>query len=226
MLKTHQTFTLSLIMALSATLTQAETIEDGRFWFSLSGQGSLPIENWHWNVDLQPRMRDEGQHIDQLHIIPAIFYQIDQKSSIWLGYNRINIHPAGKNTYAENIYWQQFNHQFAPIADLTFLSRTRLEERDSDLGSQTGYRLREMLRVSYPLNAIVSLVAFDELMINLNQTAWGPERGIDQNRAFLGVSCVASPLTTVEIGYMNQAINTRHIDRENHILLTSLRFNF
>jgi hypothetical protein len=226
MFRTYQIFTLTLIMVLSNTLAYAETIEDGRFWFSISGQGNLPIENWHWNLDLQPRIRDEGQHIDQLHIIPAIYYQLNAKSSIWIAYDHINAHPAGKESYVENIYWQQFSYKFDPIADLTLSSRSRLEERDSDLGSETAYRFRQMLRVSYPINQSVSLVASNELFLNLNQTDWGPKRGVDQNRAFVGFNWVANQLTTLEMGYMNQFVNTRTIDKENHILFTSMKFNF
>jgi hypothetical protein len=226
LLKQKAIFACTFILMAVCGQAHAETIEDGRFWFSISGQGNLPIENWHWNLDLQPRIRDEGQHIDQLHVIPAIYYQINPKSSIWLAYDHINAHPAGKESYVENIYWQQFSYKFDPIADLTFSSRSRLEERDSDLGSETGYRFRQMLRASYPLSQTVSLVASDELFLNLNQTDWGPKRGIDQNRAFVGLNWVASQLTTVEMGYMNQFINTRTINKENHILFTSLKFNF
>jgi hypothetical protein len=219
-------YCLMLCGATMSNFAHADTEEDGKFWFSFGAQGSLPAENWHWNFDLQPRFREEGQHLDQLFIRPSVYYQIDPKSSIWLGYDRVNIHPAGKSAFVEQRLWPQYSYRFDPIADITFSSRTRFELRRSELGSDTGYRLRQMLRASYPLGSHFAAVAFDELFIDLNQTDWGVFRGIDQNRAFVGLDWIPNPGATLEVGYLNQFINTRNIDRENHVLSTSLKFNF
>lgn len=71
------------------------------------------------------------------------------------------------------------------------------------------------------------LIAWDEALFNLNDTDWGSDPGLDQNRAFLGFgykSCPHAPVRT-EIGYLNQFINNQGgNDGMNHIL--SINFFF
>ena len=85
-----------------------------------------------------------------------------------------------------------------------------------------------MIRASIPLciNPKLPIVAFDELFINLNNTDWNVDRANDQNRVFLGASWAFSPSTSIESGYRSQYVNTRNIDRVNHVLATILRLSF
>ena len=93
--------------------------------------------------------------------------------------------------------------------------------------SDTAHRLRQMLRVTRPFasNPAVSLVMWDEVMFNFNDTDWGARSGFDQNRLFLGASWQVNR-AKIEVGYINQYINASKIDKENHVLSTTLGFNF
>ncbi len=51
-------------------------------------------------------------------------------------------------------------------------------------------------------------------------------RGTDQNRLFLGANWKFDELSNLEVGYINQYVNGKTIDRENHILSSTIRFNF
>ncbi len=206
----------------------ADTEEDGRIWFNLNAQGKLPAEGWNWYAEIQPRWRDEGAHLDSVLLRPALFYKLSAKSSIWLGYANVTNHPAGRSASEENRLWQQYTYNFDPFQTFTLQNRTRFEERRLEAGDDTGYRLRQMMRVSKPLasNPAVALVVWDEFFINLNDTDWGAHAGTDQNRLFLGASWAANPTVKLEMGYINQYVNTQQLDRMNHILSTTLGLTF
>ena len=206
----------------------ADTIEDGRYWFALATQGKLPAENWSWNFDVHQRFRDEGAHADNFFVRTGVSYQISPKTSVGLGFDHVVNHPAGKEASDENRLWQQIAYKFDSIYGVNLSSRTRLEQRWREGGEDTSYRFRQMIRATMPLdiNPKLSLVAYDELFINLNNTDWNVNRGIDQNRVFLGASYAFNPSTSIESGYLNQYVNTRNIDRVNHVLATTLRLSF
>jgi hypothetical protein len=219
---------LILATLISCKNAIAETIEDGRYWFSLYTQGPLPKENFYWSLDIHPRWREEGRNFDTLILRPSLIYKITPKTSIWTGYDTINNHPAGQSSFQENRLWEQVMHQFEQFGALTLTVRTRFEQRDREDYSDIAHRLRQMVRATTPssLHQQLSWVIWDELFINLNQTDWGVMRGTDQNRLFLGANWKFDELSNLEVGYINQYVNGKTIDRENHILSSTIRFNF
>lgn len=219
---------LILATLISCKNAIAETIEDGRYWFSLYSQGPLPKENFYWSLDIHPRWREEGRNFDTLILRPSLIYKITPKTSIWTGYDTINNHPAGQSSFQENRLWEQVMHQFEPFGALTLTVRTRFEQRDREDYSDIAHRLRQMVRATTPssLHQQLSWVVWNELFINLNQTDWGVMRGTDQNRLFLGANWKFDELSNLEVGYINQYVNGKTIDRENHILSSTIRFNF
>lgn len=219
---------LILATLISCKNAIAETIEDGRYWFSLYTQGPLPKENFYWSLDIHPRWREEGRHFDTLILRPSLFYKISPKTSVWLGYDTIKNHPQSQASFQENRLWEQVMHQFEPFGALTLTVRTRFEQRDREDYSDIAHRLRQMVRATTPssLHQQLSWVVWDELFINLNQTDWGVMRGTDQNRLFLGANWKFDELSNLEVGYINQYVNGKTIDRENHILSSTIRFNF
>ena len=188
----------------------------------------MPKENFYWSLDIHPRWREEGRNFDTLILRPSLIYKITPKTSIWTGYDTINNHPAGQSSFQENRLWEQVMHQFEPFGALTLTVRTRFEQRDREDYSDIAHRLRQMVRATTPssLHQQLSWVIWDELFINLNQTDWGVMRGTDQNRLFLGANWKFDELSNLEVGYINQYVNGKTIDRENHILSSTIRFNF
>ncbi|MBH0184752.1 MAG: DUF2490 domain-containing protein, partial [Nitrospira sp.] len=102
------------------------------------------------------------------------------------------------------------------------------EQRWQSNGGETGGRFRQMFKLSWPLPFYqpVSLVGWDEVFVNLNDTNWNARQGFDQNRGFAGVGYRVLPPVLVEIGYMNQYINRATIDGMNHILSVNLFLDF
>jgi hypothetical protein len=213
---------------LLASTAYAETEEDGRYWLNISLLGNLPAEDWNWTLDFRPRWRDEGRNFDQFIASGYINKKLSPKLALGVGIDHLQNHPAGRESFKENRLTPQMQYKFDDIAGIKLQSRTRFEIRRREHFDDTAYRLREQIRASYPFkfNPNLSFILFDELFINANNTAWNVRRGIDQNRVFVGMGYQANTHAIVEFGYLNQYINTRAIDRENHILNATFRYSF
>jgi hypothetical protein len=217
-----------ILLVFAQGMAVADPEEDGAIWFNINAQGKLPIEHLNWYAEFQPRWREEGDHFDLLILRPAIFYKLSAKSSIWAGYANVKSYPAGRTKFEEDRLWQQFLYTFDPIKGINLQSRTRLEQRNLEGGNDTGHRLRQMVRATKPLAgySTVSLVAWDEFFLHLNDTDWGARQGYDQNRLFVGASWAIKPKAFLEVGYLNQYVNVRGADKMNHALSTTLYLNF
>jgi len=219
---------LALLGFLTANPAMAGVDEDDRIWLNLTMQGDLPTENFRWYAEIQPRIRDGGGAMDSLLLRPAISYKLNDATSLWVGYGHIYSYPESGEVIDEDRLWQQILHTFSPIRGITLSSRTRLEERRVETGDDTGYRLRQTLRATWPwaLHSGLNLVIWDEYFLNANDTDWGARSGFDQNRAFAGVSFAFDKQFTVETGYLNQYVRARGDDRMNHVFSTTLLVNF
>lgn len=229
MYKKSKAWGTAAILAMIVTNTAcADTIEDGRYWLNISLAGSLPVDTWGWTLDLRPRWREEGRYFDQLIASGYVIKKINSQASVGLGVDHVQNHPAGRESFEENRLTSQFLYKFEDFSWGKLQSRTRVEFRRREQFDDTAYRLREMLRASWAIPRLTdcSLVIFDELMLNLNDTDWNVRRGIDQNRAFVGLAYQVNKQAGLEFGYMNQYVNTRTIDRENHILTGTVRYQF
>ncbi len=100
-----------------------------------------------------------------------------------------------------------------------------------ETGSETGWRLRQFFKATYPFapESRLGLAGYEELFFDLNNTDWGADTGFAQNRFFAGLFWKLDPSgrTTAEIGYLNQFINNEgKSDRMNHILSINLFLKF
>jgi len=211
-------------------------INDNQTWGNVTAVGSLSslnsaLKNFKYWAEFQGRFGDNTSRFSQAIIRPGIGYVINPTTSVWLGYALVHTaEPFSKATFNERRIWQQLslNDKFSFG---TASSRTRLEERlVPSLGDDTSLRLRQMFKIWVPLTAApaYSLVASDEYFLNLNNSDWGPRRGFDQNRAFIGMGYDFDKEIKAEIGYMNQYINRPRtsINRNDHILSINFYLNY
>jgi hypothetical protein len=210
----------------------AELADDFRIWGNVTARGNFgfidpAFKPLRWSTEVQPRTREEGEDMDQLLIRPGIGYAVTDHSSVWIGYAHVINFPAAGDNIHEDRFWQQYMWSGAtPLG--AFTSRTRFEQRWQTNGNETGGRFRQMFKLSWPLPFYqpVSLVGWDEVFVNLNDTNWGARQGFDQNRGFAGIGYRVLPPVLVEIGYMNQYINKSTLDNMNHVLSLNLFLDF
>lgn len=224
----------ALALALAAPAV-AQTDDDGGLWTVFLGQGSLravdpDLERWRWWLDVQVRQRDEGEHLEQFLFRPGLGYMLDDRFGVWAGYGVIATDPVGGDEWVEHRAWQQTTWRL-PVEGVSLAWRNRLEQRFFEIDADTGWRLRELLRLTVPLSADGALyaAAWDEVFFDLNDTNRVQRAGCRQNRAFVGLGYHLDEArhSAVEVGYLNQWIDQAEPrpDRMNHILSVSFLLN-
>ena len=92
----------------SAAPAAAQVILDERAWWNLTGQSRSRAESpLRWYVELQGRTRDGLEDLDQLLVRPALIYDLDRQSSLWVGYGYIGGYRPTGGVLDENRPWQQ-----------------------------------------------------------------------------------------------------------------------
>lgn len=213
-------------LLLATTPLHAGTVEDGGIWLNLTAEGNM-AGKLRWYMELQPRLKEEGREFNQYLVRPGVHYQLTDKLIVGGGYGYIRTR-TDQGYSDEDRIWQQAIYNTSLANSIRFSSRTRLEQRFLENGSDTGWRFRQLLRLSKPLSAwpSVSPVLWNEIFIGLNRPDWGAKKGFDQNRLFAGLAWQATPNARLEIGYLNQYVNGNAQNGMNHVLSSSLFFNF
>jgi hypothetical protein len=215
--------------------TRAELVHDHAGWGMVFAQGSFEkaspdLSKLLWFMDLQARFFDATDGYGQSIVRPALGWAFTEELSAYLGYGWIRDSPAqGKDRDEHRIFQQlTWNHRFEPI---DFQSRTRLEQRLVETGDDTGWRFRQLIKLTWPIPGLerLALAGYDEIFLNFNDTDWGAESGFDQNRLFLGPQWTFDSKGRVkgELGYLNRYTHKKNADDGmDHIVSVNLFLNF
>lgn len=230
-------FVFPLLLALGVSLigsrpAQAQSSDVGA-WFAFAGQGRLgessPDARWRWWFDAHARFFEESDGFETSIVRPGVGYELGEHTTAWLGTAWIRNDPPGGH-FDEFRIWQQLT--WGKRYDWgTPFSRTRLEQRLDERGGETGWRLRQFIRWTKPVSegSRLGWRVWDEVFVDLNDTNWGQDTGLRQNRAFAGLGWKldeAGPYT-LEFGYLNQhVLRDGARDSSNHVLAITLLGNF
>jgi len=192
--------------------------QDLQLWSPITLDGRL-YKNYRGYLEITPRLGKNITRLNQLLLRPAIQYKFNDKISLFAGYLWQTNYQNGEVLH-EHRLWEQalFNKD---IKRFSIINRTRLEQRMFPHLSDTGNRLRHLLKFEYDLSDKWYLVTSDELFVNINSVANGPKAGIDQNRIFAGVGMRPRKRMRIEIGYQYQYVNRsdQFDDLGNHAIL-------
>ena len=224
------------VLLVLAGPTLAQTRDDGGIWGMWFTQGRFGAADselgaWRWSADLQPRWSDDGEHYSTTLLRPGLGYALSDRVSLWAGYTWIHNDPIGGTAFVGQDVWQQLLWN-VPVAGVTLTSRTRLEQRFREDFGETGWRLRQFVKATLPIAADgdLFLAAFDEVLHDVNDTAWGQRTGMRDNRAFAGLGwkfdAGGGGSGAIEIGYLNQWLDRPGTDAMNHLLAINLFLNF
>lgn len=221
------------LLAMSASLfsitqpARAQTAQDEQVWINLTAMGPIS-DNVVYFAEFQPRIGDGVSRLDQLLLRGAVGLKLSPAVTVYQGYAHIVAPVDGGRDVNEERSFQQLNLAMGKPLGGELSSRTRLEQRWRNDGSDTGWRLREMLRYEHPLkkdsDAVNALVS-SEVFVALNSTDWGANGGFDQVRTFVGAEIGLKGASTIEAGYLNQVIDqSGGRTRVNHVASISLFF--
>lgn len=224
---------LVALLALFGAGASAGTQEDFHSWGAVVATGAIgerSVDLRYW-LEGQGRFNDDSSRFNQGIVRGALGKAVGPGAVLWGGYAFIPTEPVGvANDTIEHRIWQQLTWR-APrtFAGLSLSTRSRLEQRFVDSGDETGWRARQLIKLTRPLDAAghryVSI--WDEVFVNLNRTDWGADDGFDQNRIFVGLGLRLGPGWVTEIGYMNQYVaRPGRSDASNHVLSMTLFLNF
>lgn len=216
---------VAALIALHAGPAAAQTRQDEQAWINVTATGSISDDLVYF-AEVQPRIGDGISRLDQLIARGAIGWKLSPTVTIYQGYGHIVSPVENGRDVNEERSFQQLNLALAKPWGGDLASRTRLEQRWRSDGSDTGWRLREMLRYEKPIkpgsdafNALVHAEAF----VALNSTDWGTQAGFDQLRTFVGAEIGLPGTSTIEAGYLNQVIDQRGgRTRINHVVSLTL----
>jgi hypothetical protein len=225
---------LFALLAFAEAARGAEVIEDRNVWlhFSVTGPllGSRPGPNpWRFSFDSPHRFAADAREYAQGVWRFAVGRTLSPEWSAWAGYGFTRTDaPYTRTPYFEHRPFQQLLwSRRTPRAQLSY--RLRLEERLPEPSHDTGWRVRQQIRVSLPVREIKPLawVFSEEYFLNLNATDTGARRGLDQNRVFAGASWQWSEVFRSELGYMHHYTRRNgQPNRVNHVLALNLALAF
>jgi len=228
------TLLLNLVF-LAAGTARAGTFEDSGIWLAAIGQGSFEtispeLRKYRWRFEGQARFLDNADDFSQGIIGVDLGYAFTDDMAVWLGYAWVPTSPIGGQNFDEHRIRQQLTWS-KKLTPVTLSSRTLMEQRFLENGDDTGWRFRQRFGLAHPFSfePRFSLVGYDEVFFNLNDTNWGADSGFAQNRAFggFGWGFDASRRIRTAIGYLNQFIRRPSADDAmNHILSINISMTF
>lgn len=225
---------MSGCLLLSASMVEAEEFtEDSGAWLQTVAEGSLgfidpSLKNGRIWLEGQSRFDGDWAHWYQGLVRSALGYSVNERATVWLGYNWVPTQNIGKAYVSQQDAWTGFRYVL-PTDIGTFTFRT-IWESNFIRGDQARQRPRQLIRFMHPLafEPRLSLVAWDEVFYRINTTEWGGESGFDQNRAFVGLGWRFNKTIRGEVGYMNQYVDdARHENHTmRHLAIASVTVNF
>lgn len=179
-----------------------------------------------------------------LTIRPMFGYQPYPWMSVGLGYVYYAVlysDPAVRST--KNVSEHRLSPQLVAthsVGTWAFRLRTRVEARYRSRGpgspeqsaGETSWamRFRQLAQVTFTVREDEPwlLLAWDEILVNLNTTDYVTEPGFAQNRAFAGVGYTPDRSVLLELGYLNQYARsyTDRPDTVSHVLYSSVKLRF
>jgi hypothetical protein len=214
-----------LLAAASAPVTAAaQTSEDVQGWANLTATGSISGRLTYF-AEVQPRFADDASRLDQLLLRPAIGWRVSDEVTLFQGYARVANYVADGADRLEDRSFQQLGWTRRLNARAEIQSRTRLEQRWRSDGDGMGLRLREMIRGEIALSPSgegVRALGYAELFVGLKASEWS-RTGFDQLRSFAGLEVPVGGRSTLELGYLNQAVDQPgRAWRMNHVAAVAL----
>lgn len=192
---------VALALGLGAPAGAAD--HQAQFW--LTGAAKFDIaERWTASFEAQGRYGDTFERLVQARIGAGADYALNSRATLGGGYYFINSDKNNAPDKREHRFWQHVNWRVGEIGNASMASRSRIEERMRESEPVTAWRIRQSLKLTSPLRdgAKTSLYGGGEVILNLNETTWAGDDGLDEFRFFTGVATPISKSVKADFGYL------------------------
>ncbi|WP_374343752.1 DUF2490 domain-containing protein [Phenylobacterium sp.] len=178
--------------------------EDDQAWMVV--QATAPLsDRVSFSLDTQARFSDDASRLGQVIFRPSIGWKLDATRTASLGYASVKSTPQGRPATHEHRTWQQLSYRIAGDGKgPTLTGRTRLEQRWVEDRDGTGWRIRQQVRFTAPVQDKVRAVVWTEPFIGFNETSWGQQDGLHVWRSFAGLAVPFSRTVSLEPGLLHQ----------------------
>ena len=222
---------LAAALAMMAAATAPAMAEgDTQLWNTQNFNYKIN-DKWSTNVEVQERWYGDVGYFAFFIVRPSVTYKWNDWLSLTGGYAHFRVWDEDGNIADENRIWEQFNIRVFGGNDQPTLNwRKRLEQRMFEAGGDTVWRLREQVRLVYPIIDRVQGVAWSEVFWRLNDVEQAngriQEGGLEQWRNFAGLNLEITKNVTFEAGYMNVYTWRTRGNTDDHVpwLITTFKF--
>lgn len=188
--------------ALAPAPAAAQQNPDRQFWGQAVAIGRLS-DNWRSHLEIQPRVFEDASELGLTIVRAALGRRVAERATLFAGYAWVP-RTFGEGVRHEQRVWQQLSLVGPALSGWATSARIRLEQRTLDPWVDLSHRLRMLMRAQRGAAqpGRWGAYAYDELMLTLDDTARGPDRGFDRNRASAGVTRRLSSAVTIDAGYL------------------------
>lgn len=222
---------ISLLALLPCGHALARTVEERQIWATVSLTKKLD-SRWAIGADLQARARDGSDSYVTHYVQGRATYFVNPVTPITLGYINLRFKGSGGRHFNENRFYARIDTEVVRIDDIRILGRVQLDHRHLDIGRDISWRLRGRATLLVPLirkndeERLTGQLYF-EPMVNLRNTDWGAQQGVDQMRFYGGVSAPVTSSMKIQAGYMLHRRGVEDgIRMINHIGVISTEVSF
>jgi hypothetical protein len=183
-------------------------------------------DTWSANLEFQERWYGDVSYFSFFIVRPSVTYKWNDWLSFTGGYAHFRVWDPDGDFADEDRIWEQANVRlFGGKGEPTLNWRTRLEQRMFEDDGTTTWRLRQQLRLMFPIVERVQGVLSTEAFWRLNTTDRA-EQGLEQWRGYAGLNFEINDRLTVEAAYMNVYTWRQSGDTMDHVpwLISTLKF--
>lgn len=190
---------LAFAVLASAAAPALAQQQDRQLWLQVNT--NVPIaDDVRLTLEQIARTSDRQGGLYQTEFGGLLALRVARGVEIGVGYRAVGAH--NRNSAAdEDRFRQQVVATFGPVT-----TRLRVDERFSEGGSETGFRVRPLVRYNHRLNpgGGVALFVSHESFFLPNGTRWGQRRGYERMRNIAGVTLPIGRAVSADVGYLNQ----------------------
>ncbi|MEP2057338.1 MAG: DUF2490 domain-containing protein [Maribacter litoralis] len=215
---------LVLLTSILSTNAQSELTGEDDFgsWFMYFGTNKI-ADRWSIHTEAQFRYYEMASNFNQTLLRTGLNYHINPDAIATLGYGFIDTDPTftefdeissnnlvRNNSISEHRIFEQFILK-NKVWEFKFEHRYRLEQRFVQNNytdeSSTLHRARYRIQMTLPLTDIFFLNFYDEIFINLQDSAFG------QNRAYAALGVNVTEDLSMQFGYLKNHFTGANFDR-------------